>query len=72
MFSLSLQCPQTVDLRNPHACTVVRRTLLRAYLQGTSIAEGEGPGFLASVLVDSIKVDRSFLLGLSARQKRNA
>jgi len=44
----------------------------QAYLQGTSIAEGEGPGFLASVLVDSIKVDRSFFFRLSTRQKRNA
>ncbi|KDR09237.1 hypothetical protein L798_01106 [Zootermopsis nevadensis] len=39
------------------------------YLQGTSITEGEGPGFLATVLVDSIKVDRSFLFRLPTRQK---
>jgi hypothetical protein len=56
-----------------HTCVVLdSEPFLQTYLQGTSITEGEGPGFLASVLVDSIEVDRSFLLGLTTRQKCNA
>jgi hypothetical protein len=39
----------------------------KTYLQGTSIAEGERPGFLATIFVDSIKVDRGFFFRLSTR-----
>lgn len=38
-------------------------------MEGATVAEGEGPGFLAGELVDGVEVDRGLLLGLSTTEE---